>query len=163
MSSNENTSAQRKRKDPHTEDLGDQFSVLENNPANFVEENKRLKLELQKVATENEILRATSTPSYPLPSDTSDFYTEMLSGHGNKEPSHRIVLGESGDRWLAAGSTWDYIIKHPLYTKGLVDLGNVTERLKKVAKTDGQGVVWEEREIINAIEKSVASGNDEFI
>jgi hypothetical protein len=93
----------------------------------------------------------------------TDFYTEVLRAHDNKTPSHRIVTSDTGERLLAAGATWDYIIKHPLYVRGLVDVGDVSERLKKVAKCDGQGPVFEEREIIDAIEKSVASGSDELL
>lgn len=44
-----------------------------------------------------------------------------------------------------------------------VDVGDVSERLKQVAKCDGQGPVFEESEIISAIELSVASGNDELL
>jgi hypothetical protein len=137
------------------------------------EENERLKLQLQKAATENEILKATSahprSGSEPLPNagpmryNPTDFYTEVLHAHENKTPSHRIVTSESGERLLAAGATWDYIIKHPLYLRGMVDVGDVSDRLKQVAKCDGQGPVFEEREIINAIEKSVASGSDELL
>lgn len=130
-------------------------------------------MQLQKAATENEILKATSAlprgGSEPLPDagpmrySPTDFYTEVLHAHENKTPSHRIVTSENGQRMFAAGATWDYIIKHPLYERGLVDVGDVSDRLKKVAKCDGQGPVFEEREIINAIEKSVASGNDELL
>jgi AP-1-like factor len=93
----------------------------------------------------------------------TDFYTEVLQAHDNKVPSHRIVTSERGDRLFAAGATWDYIIKHPLYVRGLVDIGDFTERIKKVAKCDGQGPVFAERDIIDAIEKSVASGSDELL
>jgi hypothetical protein len=69
----------------------------------------------------------------------------------------------TGSRLLAAGATWDFIISHPLFKKGLVDVSSVSERLKSLAKCDGQGPVFEERAIIDAIEKSVASGSDELI
>jgi AP-1-like transcription factor len=91
----------------------------------------------------------------------TDFYTNVLYAHENKTPSHRIVTSDSGERLLAVGATWDYIIKHPLFWRGLVDVGDVSERLKKCSKSDGQGPVFEERDIINAIEMSVASGADE--
>lgn len=74
-----------------------------------------------------------------------------------------MVLSENGERLLAAGATWDYIIKHPLFVKGMVDVGDVSERLKKAAKCDGQGPVFEERAILEAIEMSVASGSDELL
>jgi AP-1-like factor len=72
-------------------------------------------------------------------------------------------LSENGERLLAAGATWDYIIKHPLFIKGYVDVGHVSERLKGRAKCDGQGPVFEESAILDAIEKSVASGSDELL
>jgi AP-1-like transcription factor len=91
------------------------------------------------------------------------FYTDMLHAHENKTPSHRIVMSESGQKLYAAGATWDFILNNPLFKRGLVDIGDVSDRLKRVAKCDGQGPVFEEREILSAIEKSVASGNDELL
>jgi hypothetical protein len=93
----------------------------------------------------------------------TDFYTEVLDEQENKTPSHRIVTSMNGERLLAVGATWDYIIKHPLYVKGLVDVAQVSDRLRSIAKHDGQGPVFEERDIIDAIEKSIASGSDEFL
>jgi len=162
----------RERKERHVKDLETKLAALERNSANVVEENERLKLQLQKAATENEILKATSNSragseslpnAGPLRYSPKDFYTEVLHAHDNKTPSHRIVTSDKGERMLAAGATWDYIIKHPLYVRGMVDVGNVSDRLKKVAKCDGQGPVFEESEIINAIEQSVASGSDELL
>ncbi|PMD57670.1 uncharacterized protein K444DRAFT_533547 [Hyaloscypha bicolor E] len=164
----------RERKERHVKDLEAKLAALQQDSVNVAEENERLKLQLQKAATENEILKATAAHphrggSEPLPNagpmrySPTDFYTEVLRAHDNKTPSHRIVTSDTGERLLAAGATWDYIIKHPLYVRGLVDVGDVSERLKKVAKCDGQGPVFEEREIIDAIEKSVASGSDELL
>ena len=165
----------RERKERHVKDLEAKLATIQKDSANVAEENERLKLQLQKAATENEILKATAAHphrggSEPLPNATgpmryspTDFYTQVLHAHENKTPSHRIVTSDSGERLLAAGATWDYIIKHPLYARGLVDVGDVSDRLKKVAKCDGQGPVFEEREIIDAIEKSVASGSDELL
>jgi AP-1-like factor len=164
----------RERKERHVKDLEAKLAALQKDSASVAEENERLKLQLQKAATENEILKATAAHphrggSEPLPNagpmrySPKDFYTDVLHGHENKTPSHRIVTSDTGERLLAAGATWDYIIKHPLYARGLVDVGHVSERLKKCAKCDGQGPVFEEREIIDAIEKSVASGSDELL
>jgi AP-1-like transcription factor len=142
-----------------------------------VAENERLKLNLQKVAIENEILRATSlaqtnrsSPSQSLPDtgpmryNPTDFYNEVLDGHPNKAASHRITTDpDTGGRLLAVGATWDFIIQHPLFKKGLVDVAGVSEKLKTQAKCDGQGPVFEERAILDAIEKCVASGSDELM
>jgi AP-1-like factor len=90
----------------------------------------------------------------------TDFYTKVLNEHENKTPSHRIVTIMSGERLLAVGAAWGYIIKHPPYVSSLVDVGEVSDRLKRVAKLDGQGTVFEEKDIIDAIVKSVSSRAD---
>lgn len=154
-------------------------------------ENERLKRDLQKMSTENEILRATSgvhgdahsgggiglhrsgsgasPPDHhmmttgPTEYKPTDFYSDILKEHANKIPSHRIVLGDDGERLLAAGATWDYIVSHELYKRGLVDVGSVSERLKNTARCDGQGPVFPESAILSAIEQSVASGSDDLL
>lgn len=146
-------------------------------------ENERLKRDLQKASTENEILRATSSaqgnasgaPAHsssrsPEPMTTgpmnykpTDFYSNVLQNHQNKVPSHRILTSDNGEKLLAAGATWDYIISHELFKRGLVDVGDVSERLKYCARCDGQGPVFPEGAIISAIEQSVASGSDDLL
>jgi hypothetical protein len=87
-----------------------------------------------------------------------DFYT-VLHTHESKTVSHWFVASNVRKRLLALSATWDYIIMDPLYIRGRVNIEDVSERLKKVAKWDRQGgPVFEEREIINAIKKSVTSG-----
>ncbi|KAJ8058843.1 hypothetical protein OCU04_011826 [Sclerotinia nivalis] len=164
----------RERKERHVKELEAKLAELEKNTGNLTQENERLKLKLAKAATENEILKATSGHSNrggseslanmgPMKYTPTDFYTEVLYAHENKVPSHRIVTSDKGERLLAAGATWDYITKHPLYKRGLVDVGIISERLKGVAKCDGQGPVFEESAIIDAIEKSAAGGSDELL
>lgn len=110
------------------------------------------------------------SPSHSLPTTTgpmqynpTDFYSNVLALHPNKTPSHRVVTSDSGERLYAAGATWDFIIGHDLYKKGLVDIADISNRLKHQAKCDGQGPVFEERAITAAIEESVASGSDELL
>jgi len=139
-------------------------------------ENERLRRELQKMSTENEILRATKelqgangslspepTVTGPMQYNPTDFYSNVLQNHTNKTPSHRIVTSDDGERLLAAGATWDFIISHELYKRGLVDVGDVSDRLKHQARCDGQGPVFSERSILEAIKSSVASGSDELL
>lgn len=169
----------RERKERHVKDLERRLAGLEETQNNTAAENERLKRDLQRVSTENEILRATSgiqngqssnsslspepTTTGPMHYNPTDFYTNVLSGHSNKTPSHRIVTSDEGERLLAAGATWDLIISHDLFKKGLVDIGDVSEKLKTQAKCDGQGPVFSERAILEAIESSVASGSDELL
>lgn len=155
-----------------------QLATLEASQHQTVTENEKLRRDLQKMSTENEILRATSsmqsqkgsmspagptTTTGPMHYSPTDFYSDLLANHTNKTPSHRVVESEAGERLLAAGATWDIIINHELFKRGLVDVGDVSERLKPQAKCDGQGPVYEERAILEAIQASVASGSDELL
>lgn len=165
-------------------DLEAKLANLEAQQHQTASENEKLKRDLQKMSTENEILRATSsvhaqhannangaalvaspppTTTGPMQYNPTDFYSDLLQNHANKTPSHRIVESAGGERLLAAGATWDYIISHDLFKKGLVDVGDVSLRLKSQAKCDGQGPVFEERVILQAIVESVASGSDELL
>lgn len=171
----------RERKERHVKDLEHRLANLEQSQNNTAAENERLKRDLQKMSTENEILRATSgiqngnnaasnsslspepTTTGPMHYNPTDFYSNVLSGHTNKTPSHRIVTSDEGEKLLAAGATWDLIISHELFKRGLVDIGDVSERLKNQARCDGQGPVFSERAILEAIENSVASGSDELL
>jgi AP-1-like factor len=164
----------RERKERHVKELEAKLNALEQNAAATAAENDRLKRELQKASTENEILKATSgyqrgaseaiSTAGPMTFSPTDFYTDVLYAHENKVPSHRIVVSEeTGQRMLAAGATWDYIIAHPLYQDGRVNVATVSEKLKEIAMCDGQGPVFEERAIICAIESSAAEENDELL
>lgn len=168
----------RERKERHVKDLEAKLASLEAAQHETASENEKLKRDLQKVSTENEILRATSSvrgdgggsPSHqtmmttgPMEYNPTDFYSNVLALHPNKTPSHRIVTSDSGERLYAAGATWDFIIGHELYKKGMVDIADISNRLKHQAKCDGQGPVFEEKAILEAIEQSVASGSDELL
>lgn len=166
----------RERKEKHVKDLEAKLADLEAAQQQASVENERLKRDLQKMSTENEILRATSQmggmhknsmSSEPATGvmrfNPTDFYSNVLQNHTNKTPSHRIVTSDDGERLLAAGATWDFIINHELFKKGLVDVGDVSDRLKHCARCDGQGPVFSERSIILAIEQSVASGTDDLL
>lgn len=169
----------RERKERHVKDLEAKLASLEAAQQETATENEKLKRDLQKVSTENEILRATSsmrgggngsegahhgpTTTGPMQYNPTDFYSNVLALHPNKTPSHRIVTSKEGERLYAAGATWDFIIGHELYKRGLVDIADISNRLKHQAKCDGQGPVFEERAIIEAIEQSVASGSDELL
>lgn len=167
----------RERKERHVKDLEAKLASLEAAQNQTATENEKLRREMQKISTENEVLRATSSvhaqhtgslspvagiTTGPMQYNPTDFYSDLLQNHANKTPSHRIVES-GGERLLAAGATWDYIINHDLFKKGLVDVADVSERLKCQAKCDGQGPVFEERAVLKAIMDSVASGSDELL
>lgn len=164
----------RRRKEKHVKELEAKLAELEATRQQVSVENERLKQDIRRASTENKILRATSQvggthkissePTNDLPPfNSSKFYSNILQDEANKTPSHRIITSHDGERLLAAGATWDLIINHKLFKKGLVDVGDVSERLKHYAYCDGQGPVYSERSIIMAIEQSVISKTDNLL
>ncbi|CAK7202486.1 AP-1-like transcription factor [Sporothrix eucalyptigena] len=173
----------RERKERHVKDLEAKLANLEATQHKTASENEKLKRDLQKVSTENEILRATSSlqaaaaaagaspgsdggmalTTGPMTYNPTDFYTDLLANHDIKTPSHRIATSDSGERLLGAGATWDLIIGHESFKRGLIDVADISNRLKSQAKCDGQGPVFEERAILAAIEQSVGSGSDSLL
>lgn len=218
----------RERKERHVKELEAKLNDFEEASTTLHKENERLKRELAKVATENEILRATSSsglsirPSRggsqsarndneimktgPMKYTPTDFLTAirmnhadenettnitldtpttttisssspnphvishnipapLISSQGSFTPSaHRITISPlTGQRLLSAGATWDFIQAHPLSKEGLVDIADVSERLKGLAECDGTGPAFEEGAVKRAIEESAALGRDELI
>ena len=153
------------------------MASLEQTSNNLMVDNQRLKREIQRISTENEILRATSNaapasshqhrtasskdnhPSSvtgPTKYSPADFYNSIIQAHRDKTPTHRMTVSEhTGERLLGARATWDLIQNHPLFKQGLVDVAQVSDRLKKAVQCDGQGPAFEERCILDAIEESV--------
>ncbi|KAI1622580.1 hypothetical protein EDD37DRAFT_480799 [Exophiala viscosa] len=188
----------RERKERHVKDLEAKLTNLQHQSLSLNGENERLRRELAKVATENEILRATSgsasngpTPFLeepdelvgPLgyvptdlpakgrsPAGTTTSSSSATGEHGTSKYAHFGTLktitvdDDTGEQLLGPGATWDYIQAHELFRKGLVDVGDVCERLKKMARCDGQGPIFLESDVRQAIsESAVAGGRDELI
>ena len=155
-------------------------------------DNERLKRELDKLATQNEILRATSQPmklphqdssnnqragssspgpnalaSGPMiysPSTFNNAFSENPAGGSDEAVSHRIrISSKTGERLLATGAAWELIQSHDLFRRGAVDIGEVCDRLKEKVLCDGSGPTFAEGDIIKAIEDSVGAAGDELI
>ncbi|KAL2444263.1 hypothetical protein ABEF95_016277 [Exophiala dermatitidis] len=189
----------RERKERHLKDVEAKLSSLQEQTAALNGENERLRRELARMTTENEILRATSgsvsvssgsgsTPFGPLQPDEmvgplrfvpTDRRPPKAGSSGVTTPGlengHKVALsdtfrtivavdGETGERVLSAGATWDYIQANELVRNGLVEVGDVCERLKKKARCDGRGPVFLEADVQKAIvESAAAGGRDELI
>lgn len=172
----------RERKEQHVRDLEDKVNSLEDASNTLQADNERLKRELARFTTENEILRATSqhanrghvsaneTPepivTGPMKFSPTDFHaTFMADGHGTPQSAHHrlTVCPITGERLLDAGATWDLIQKHELFQRGQLDIADVTDRLKGMSQCDGQGPAFKEGQVLKAIEESAAVGRDELI
>lgn len=201
----------RERKERHVKDLEAKLTNLQHQSLTLNGENERLRRELAKVATENEILRATSGSASNGPTPFLEEPDELVGplgyvptdlpalGHKGRSPATTnsssggggatgpdgaaaagatgtskyahfgtlrtiTVDDDTGEQLLGPGATWDYIQAHELFRKGLVDVGDVCERLKKMARCDGQGPIFLESDVRRAIsESAVAGGRDELI
>lgn len=183
----------RERKERHVKDLETKLTNLQHQSVTLNGENERLRRELAKIATENEILRATSGSASNGPTPFLEEPDELVGPLGFvptdlptkvRSPASSVASGmdlsskyahfgtlktltvddETGEPMMGSGATWDYIQAHELFRKGLVDVGDVCERLKKMARCDGQGPIFLESDIRQAIaESAVAGGRDELI
>ncbi|MCJ1413843.1 hypothetical protein MMC32_000168 [Xylographa parallela] len=168
----------RERKERHVKDLENKLNSLSAHSTTLLTDNERLKRELQKLATQNEILRATTGPASqpplnnvrpPSPVHGPQTYspTDFQKAVGVDPKQHPVSYeefgNEDGERLLSAGATWDLIQGHELCRKGMVDVGDVCRRLKGRAACDGRGPAFKECEVIAAIEESVICAADELI
>jgi AP-1-like transcription factor len=163
-------------------ELEAKLTALESSTQNLQSDNERLKLALQRAKTENEILRATSGQHSPTASTSMSASYPAPLGHLPDEPTesdhyniqsltHGAILNSAdkrhsraqGGREVPANQVWDIIQSHPMVKQGLVDITDVCERLKGMAKCNGHGPVFEEQVIWRAVEESRRSGGDELI
>lgn len=171
-------------------DLEAKLNLLTTTTTSLQSDNERLKLALQRAQTENEVLRAT-TSSSPASSHSLGLVDDpsllpqsrqAKSSSSSDEPTldpTRLANGllstastpsskysspsGSETHLLSASATWDLLQSHPLYLSGAVDIGEVCERLKKMARCDGMGPMFEETEVRKVIDEVGRSGGDELI
>lgn len=175
----------RERKERHVKDLEAKLTTLQHHSVSLNGENERLRKEITKIATENEILRATSGSQNNGPTPFLEDPDELVGPLGyvptdmpSKKNGHELsskyahygtltmltLDDETGEPLLTVGATWDYIQAHELFRRGLVEVGDVCEQLKKLARCDGQGPVFQESDVRQAIvDSAVAGGRDELI
>ncbi|DAA73344.1 TPA_exp: putative BZIP transcription factor (Fcr3) [Trichophyton benhamiae CBS 112371] len=178
----------RERKERRVRDLEQELTEYKQNFSNLLEDNEVLKRQMAKVATENEILRATSkvahchspahepepTTTGPMiysPKDYSSTASTVSGGSGpslerekHAKPIHPIRVCEiTGERLLDASATWDLIVSHLSDSGAKLDVQDIYDRLKGRAQCDGTGPVIGESQVIKAIQDSIAAGNDELI
>jgi AP-1-like factor len=178
----------RERKEKHVHELEAKLRRLSTTATSLQSDNERLKALLQRAQTENEILKATVSPTPPrhnppgfvddpslLPSsrssgstisDDEPAYDPARLANGlilTGSPPPRLPVPLLDCHLLSASATWDLLQSHPLYLSGAVDIGEVCERIKRMAKCDGTGPMFEEEEVRKIIEDVGWNGSDELI
>ena len=102
-------------------------------------------------------LNAGSTIKPPSPSQLTSVLGRRLF------PSLTGAKSANASTLLPAAATWDLILSHPLSQQGLIDIGDVCERLRGLAKCDGQGPAFEEADVIRVVEGARRGGSDSLI
>ncbi|KAM0718319.1 hypothetical protein Q7P37_006651 [Cladosporium fusiforme] len=175
----------RERKERHVRDLESKLNLLTTTTSSLQSDNERLKLLLQRTQTENEILKATasSSPTRHHPPNFVDDPSTMPSTRSvssDDEPSLDRVRLANGllstassqtsrtspqvdTHILSASATWDLLQTHPLYLQGALDVGEVLEKLKHMARCDGTGPMFDEEDVRRLIEQVGERGSDELI
>lgn len=160
-------------------DLENQLFSISAQTSTLSTDNQRLKQQLQQAVTQNEILRAKSQPiplpvtpqsgrsPSPITGPLTYSPTDFLAVAGTDYPPHSgssdEAREEEGERLLSTGAAWDLIQAHELCRKGMVDMGDLSLRLKGKSRCNGKGSAYRESDIIQAIEESVLVGSDELI
>ncbi|KAK3614419.1 hypothetical protein LTR56_027267 [Elasticomyces elasticus] len=200
----------RERKERHVRDLEANLKLLARTTSSLRSDNERLNLVLQRVQTQNEILRATVSFS-PASNHPRGFVDDpRLLPHSCRQSKRPKVLAEethldtakltnrllsttsalpgkygslSGrdSQMLSASATWALLQSHPLHFSGAVDICDVCDRPKKMAKYDDESAVChtlctegltarlsmdpmlEEEEVHNVITDVGRSGGDALI
>jgi hypothetical protein len=144
---------------------------------------------LQRTQTENEILKATASASPPRhhtptfvdnpsmlsssratksvspDSEPSLDHARLANGLLSTEASTSSHTSPQSDssHLLSTSATWDLLQSHPLYLRGALNIGEVCERLKHMARCNGTGPVFDEHDVRAVIEEVGGDGNDQLI
>jgi hypothetical protein len=164
----------RARKERHVKDLEKKLSEIESSATALASDNQRLKLALQRLMTENDILRSTSASGRSQRMGKKPAAAgKSPGGDGDKgeAPAEPTAMGQSpkvrgmGDKAassciLSMSDAWDFLIEHPLVKDGLVDITDASNRLRRAAKPGPHGPVFRKGEAQAAVEGSKRSGGE---
>lgn len=171
--------AYRERKAKQVKDLETKAASLAAAHQQVILETEHLLRDIEEISAENESLRTIlairsgsglqASPSGQ--SATTDWATYNwmrfipmdLHDNVNIDLLHPIVGACDAERLLTADETLNYIMSHELCKRGQVKMGSVSEQIKASARYDGIWPMFPEKEILNAIEQSVADGSDDLL
>ncbi|PHH69900.1 hypothetical protein CDD80_6383 [Ophiocordyceps camponoti-rufipedis] len=162
----------RERREKYQRDLEAEIAHQAAQLADKDAENQLLRRNNQAQSNELEILRAAQVANQATLSPTA--YHHHHHHHSNTTDGVVVRRGGSpgrrrarhldrGQKLLSSDEAWDVIISHPDYRRGLVDLGDVGDRLKAVLRFDGTKPAFEEEDVLGAIGQSVGCGSDDLL
>jgi AP-1-like factor len=139
----------RARKERHVKDLEKKLSEIESSATTLASDNQRLKLAMQRLMTENEILRSSSGRPARM---------GKKPAQGPRKDGK--ALGEKASDVLSMSDAWDFLIEHTLVKEGFVDITDASYRLRRAAKPGPHGPVFHKGEAQAAIQGSRKGGGD---
>ncbi|KAF2150442.1 hypothetical protein K461DRAFT_176498 [Myriangium duriaei CBS 260.36] len=175
----------RERKERHVRDLESQLSMLNEKATSLQSDNERLIDLLKKAQSENKVLKARSArrsrnnsfsrpATFRNPSDESvaplmfsrkDSFQDKMQPTPVSSTSSNTSSPPSSPwtKFLDPVATWDLLQRHPLFLKGVVDIGQVCEMLKKLARCeDSIGPVFDESDVRRVIEEVANDADTEL-
>ncbi|GAM87119.1 hypothetical protein ANO11243_051400 [Dothideomycetidae sp. 11243] len=176
----------RERKERHVRELEEQLSTLNQKANSLQGDNERLINLLKKAQTENKILKARSARQSRSGSISRPFVSRSSSdesaaplmfcaknGPQESESQSPPALSASSStsspsyspwsRCLDPLATWDLLQAHPLFLQGAVDIGQVCEKLKTLARCeDSMGPVFDESDVRRVIEEVAKVSDPDF-
>lgn len=178
----------RERKEKHVKELEVKLKSIEAQSTDLLSDNERLRRELDRVTTQNEILRQTSGSNrhngHGSPSDSDSAHSESLAAgpmlyspkkfnaaferhmkdDEKENMSHQISIHQiTGERLLAPGAAWDLIHSHEYVKRGMVDIAQVVDKLQDKIVCNGVGPSFPEDVLKRIIEESIDNASDELI
>ncbi|OJI98017.1 hypothetical protein ASPVEDRAFT_24925 [Aspergillus versicolor CBS 583.65] len=158
----------RARKERHNAELNQKIDQLQNNMSGLRDENEQLQQQIAEMISQNRVRteartrQPTSEQKNPMTFSWSSerfFDSTVPDGH-EKRPVYRLTVDKNtGEKLLDIGATWDLIQQHAYFKMGILDLVKVCEYLRRHIQCDGQGPVFGERFIFDAIESGLVGDN----
>lgn len=106
-----------------------------------------------------------SRQSHPSPSaeELQLNPTKLANGLSSAEPSSPqfIASPDSDSHLISASATWDLLQSHPSYRNGSMDISEVCERIKKLARCESMELMFDEQEVRKVMGEIGRSGAEE--
>ncbi|BCS19705.1 bZIP transcription factor [Aspergillus puulaauensis] len=152
----------RERKECHIRDLNDRFAQLQQNVSTLHEENDEKRQEITTALAENNMLKELESTSAAVQDDFmsvfpyTSFADLVAPGDHDKQPKHRLVTDpRTGERLMGLHTTWEFIQQDPRFQEGVLDLEKICNYLREQVQCDGQGPVFVERCVLDALDASI--------
>lgn len=154
-------------------DIETKINALESSKTTLASDNQRLKMALQQLLTENDILRAASAEGGARPLIHMPASGIHQPGPGGRDD---VIRGDPGAQqarkasdvnagaMLTMPQVWDYIIGHPMVKSGRVDIAHTVTILRCSGSPSERGrLSYSEQDVRSAIERSRRAGGDALI